>query len=149
MSLQGFEPRGSLAGDLTQATFPFIVSNGITVTAGNAVVLFAGYVENKDYSESNVGVLGVATATVTGTSGSATVGVICDPNVVYYNDADGALAQADVGKIYQVAISSGKMNIDQSTGADNSAGDFVLIKKDPDGDADASKGLLSYTKSVV
>ena len=142
MSLQGFEPRGSLAGDLTQATFPFIVSNGHTVTAGNAVCLVEGYLESLSPTDDASGVLGVAVGTVTGNSSSATVGVICDPNVVYFNDADGSLAQADLGKVYKVVTASGKMSIDQSTGATTSANHFVLIKKDPDGDRDASKGLF-------
>lgn len=149
MSIQGFEPRGSLSGDLTSATFPFIVSNAVVVTAGNAVVLHAGYVENAIYAQSDVGILGVAVETVTGSAASATVAVLCDTNVVYYNDANGSVAQADVGKIYQIALSSGKMAINQSTGNANTAGDFVLIKKDPDGDKDASKGLFKIYKSQL
>lgn len=148
--IQGYEPRGSLTGDLTQATFPFVVSNGVTITAGNPVALVGGYVENIDAIDSgDVGVLGVAVETVTGDSSSATVGVICDPDVVYYNDADGDLAQADVGKVYQTLITSGEAKIDESTGAADSANKFVLIKRDPDGDGDASKGLFKiYTSQL-
>ena len=150
MSLQGFEPRGSLAGDLTQATFPFIVKNATLITAGNAVVLNAGFVENATaLNDGFHGILGVATATVTGTTGSATVGVICDPNVVYYNDADGSLAQADVGKVYQIVVTSGKQYVDQTTGAAESANKMILIKKDPDGDKDASKGLFKIYSSQL
>jgi hypothetical protein len=151
MGIQGFEPRGSLSGNLTQATFPFIVSNGVLVTAGNAVALVSGYVENIDAIDGgDVGVLGVAVETVTGNSSSATCAIICDPNVVYYNDADGNVAQADIGKVYQTVIASGKMKIDQSTGAATSGNKFVLIKKDPDDDKDASKGLFKiYTSQLL
>lgn len=151
MSIQGFEPRGSLSGDLTQATFPFIVSNGVVVTAGNPVFINSGgYLDNIGIlSESAKGMLGVAVETVTGSSASATCGVICDPNVVYYNDADGDLAQADLGKVYQVTIASGKAKIDQSTGAVTSANKMILIKKDPDGDKNASKGLFKIYASQL
>jgi len=147
MSIQGFEPRGSLSGDLTQATFPFIVSNGVTVTAGNAVTLVSGYVENLGATDKDV--LGVAIETVTGSSASVEVGVLCDPNIVYYNDADGDVAQADIGKTYLVATSSGKQSIDQSTGQTTTAYPFVLLKKDPDGDKDASKGLFKIYRSQI
>ena len=149
MSIQGFEPRGSLSGDLTSATFPFIVKNGDYVTAGNAVALHAGFVETAIYAQSDVGILGVAVENVVGNAASATVLVLCDTNVVYYNDANGDIAQVDVGKIYQVAVSSGKMSINQSTGTDDTAGDFVLIKRDPDGDKDKSKGLFKIYKSQL
>lgn len=152
MAIQGFEPRGTTAGDLTQALMDFIVSNGVVVTAGNAVTLISGYVENQEKAVGRAGILGVAASTVTGTSASATVGVYCDPNITFYNDADGSLAQADIGNIYNTVITSGKMYIDQSTGTSAIASTslpFVLVKKDPDGDQDASKGLFKIYNSVL
>lgn len=153
MFTQGFEPRGSSVGDLVQALTPYVVSSGILVTAGNAVTLVAGYVENLEAGER---LLGVASKTVTGNSSSATVGVYCDPNITYYNDADGVLAQADVGKIYKTTTASGKMKIDQSeattpaVGAVTSAAyAFLLVERDPDGDGDASKGLFKPYNSQL
>jgi len=134
-----FEPRGSLTGDLTEALTNFIVSNTVIVTKGNSVTLVAGFVENAsgDVAED---VLGVAASTVTGTSASVEVGVYCDPNLLYYNDADGDLATADLGKVYRTL--AGGAQIDQSTGAADSTQQYILVKTDPDGDGDKSKGLF-------
>ena len=119
MFTQGFEPRGSSVGDLVQALTPYVVSNGVLVTAGNAVTLTNGYLDNLAAGER---LLGVASKTMTGDSSSSTMGVYCDPDITYYNDASAALAQADVGKIYQTTVSSGKMKIDESTAASPSTG---------------------------
>lgn len=134
-----FEPRGSITGDLTEALTNFIVSNGVTVTKGNAVSLVNGFVENLN-GLVNEDLLGVAASTVKGTSASVEVGVYCDPNILFYNDADANLATADLGKIYRTL--AGGAQIDGSTGAANSTQQFVLVGKNPDGDGDRSKGLF-------
>lgn len=141
-----FEPRSSITGDLTQALTYFRVSNGITVTKGNAVALILGYVENHAGTVAEE-LLGVAASTVTGTAASIEVGVYCDPNILYYNDADGSLAVADLGKVYRPT--AGGAQIDQSTGSANSTQDFILVKNDPDGDQDASKGLFKPFKTLL
>ena len=153
MYTQGFEPRGSSVGDLVQALTPFVVSNGVLVTAGNAVTLVNGYLENLAAGER---LLGVASETITGTSSSATVGVYCDPDITYYNDADDDLAQADVGKIYKTTVASGKMKIDESEATEAAVGavtsaaySFILVERDPDGDGDASKGLFKPYNSQL
>ena len=155
MYTQGFEPRSSTVGDLIEALTPFVVSNAVVITAGNAVTLVNGYVENLEAGER---LLGVASKTITGTSSSATVGVYCDPNITYYNDADDDLAQADVGKIYKTVVASGKMKIDESEAADISTGAsctasaeyaFILVERDPDDDGDASKGLFKPYNSQL
>lgn len=132
-----FEPRSSVAGDLTTALTYFKASNGVIITAGYAVSLVAGFVEN--IADTGDPLLGVSSETVTGTSTSTEVGIYCDPNMVYYNDADGSIINTDIGKVFRTTTSG---VIDQSTGAINTAYAFVCIKRDPDGDADASKGLF-------
>ena len=131
-----FIPRNSITGDSTGALTHFVVSNGVTITQGYAVTLVGGYVEV--IANTGEALLGVAAETVTG-DGSKKVGVHTDPNTIYYNDADGNLAQADVGKVYRTTAG---FKIDQSTGAVNTAYPFILVGIDPDGDGDASKGLF-------
>lgn len=143
-----FEPRGSITGDLTSAIQEFIVSNGVTCTKGYAVTLWNGYLENV---AANQPLLGVAAETVKGTTASVKCGVYCDPNILYYNDADGNNANADVGQAYQVTASR---RIDQSTGLDAEGANltkyqFILVKTDPDGDADRSKGLFKPFNSQL
>ena len=141
-----FLPQGSVTGDLTEALNYFNVSNGVTITKGNAVVLSGGYVENHDGSVADR-LLGVAAGTVTGTSASLEVGVYCDPNILYHNDADGDLTIDDVGKGFRVT--AGGTQIDESTATANSAVQFILVKRNPDGDDDKSKGLFKPYKMLL
>jgi|CXWL01.1.fsa_nt_gi hypothetical protein len=60
-------------------------------------------------------------------------------SALYYNDADGDLAQTNVGQLFDCVAASDQ--ISQSTASDTS-GSFQLLVIDPDGDADASKGLF-------
>jgi len=140
-----FEPRSSIAGDLTQALSYFKLSNAVVVTMGDALTIVNGFVERLDKAQAGVNqyLLGVAAETLTGTSASAEIGVYCDPNLLYYSDADGDLATADIGKIY--CVTTGANRIDQSTAkaaTTNTTFPFILVKTDPDGDNDASKGLF-------
>lgn len=148
MSQQGFQPRGTLAGDLTQATLPFIVSNAVTVTAGNAVTLVNGYLENIA-STSTTGILGVAAETVKGTSTSLTCAVYCDPNLVYYNTAETALVITSVGKVFKVATTSGKQYISATSGAVNSANHFIMLKRDPDDTENTKSGLFKIYGGIT
>ena len=141
-----FVPQGSITGDLTQALTYFTVSSGITITRGNAVVLTGGYVENHAGTVADR-LLGVAAETVTGTSASLQVGIYCDPNILYHNDADGDLTIAYVGTTFRVT--AGGTRIDQSTSAAESTTQFILVKRDPDGDGDASKGLFKPYKTLL
>ena len=67
--------------------------------------------------------------------------VFIDPAVslLYYNDSNGTLAQANLFQLFDVLAASDQ--IDQSSASDTS-GQFQLLVIDPDGDADASKGLF-------
>ena len=132
-----FLPQCSIVGDLTEALTYFVASSGITITKGNAVVLTGGYVENHNGTVADR-LLGVVAETVTGTSASLEVGVYCDPNIIYHNDADGDLTIDDVGKVFRVT--AGGTQIDESTATSESSTQFVLIKRDPDGNGDASTG---------
>jgi len=141
-----FVPQGSITGDLTQALTYFTASNGITITRGNAVALKGGYVENHAGTVADR-LLGVAAETITGTSASLQIGIYCDPNILYHNDASGDLTIAYIGTCFRVT--AGGTQIDQGTSAANSAIQFVLVKRDPDGDGDASKGLFKPYKTLL
>jgi len=64
--------------------------------------------------------------------------VIADPFALFMNDTAGSIAQADVGQFFDL------LDEDQLKDQDGhlTAGAFQLVKLDPDGDADASKGLF-------
>ena len=65
--------------------------------------------------------------------------VVIDPKMEYYNDADGSLAQAQIGTYYDLLAASDQ--IDQSTTTTYSA-QMVLMAIDPFNDGDASKGIF-------
>lgn len=58
--------------------------------------------------------------------------------MLYYNDANGDLALANLGQLFDLLAASDQ--IDQATASDAS-GQFQLVEIDPDNDGDASKGL--------
>lgn len=67
--------------------------------------------------------------------------VIVDPagTNLYYNDANGSLAQTNLGQCFDMTSTGDQ--IDTGTAADGTAV-FQLMQIDPDGDGDASKGLF-------
>ena len=77
--------------------------------------------------------------------------VIVDPSMEYYNDADGDLAQADVGTYHDLVAASDQ--IDQSSGSVAQEGDatngWILLEIDPHNDDDSSKGIFRNTKSQL
>ena len=138
-----FQPWGSLAGDLTEHTFPFRVSNGVTVTTGFPLIMVNGYLELANGTTADE-IVGVAAETVVGTATSAKALVYTDPNLVYAADSDAVHAFADIGDIFRV-VASGS-TIDTSSGAGSSQQAFVLVKVDPYEENDMSAGLFKiYT----
>ncbi|MFA6069757.1 MAG: hypothetical protein WC810_14335 [Janthinobacterium sp.] len=71
--------------------------------------------------------------------------VVVDKYSIWFNDTAGDLVAADEFKYFDLT--------DQDQIADqdghNTAGAFLLIKRDPDGDGDASKGLFVTTESYM
>ena len=59
--------------------------------------------------------------------------------LLWYNDSSGTLARTNLLNLFDVV--SGGNQVDQSTASETS-GQYQLIKIDPDGDGDASKGLF-------
>lgn len=60
--------------------------------------------------------------------------------VLYQNVANGALAQSNVGQLFNV-VSSNAGQIDQAS-ASSTSGQFQLVSLDPDNDGNTSKGLF-------
>lgn len=65
-------------------------------------------------------------------------------NYLFYNDSSGTLAQSNLGQFFSVTSES---QVDQSTATDTAVEQFRLVEIDPDGDADASKGLFQIAES--
>lgn len=72
--------------------------------------------------------------------------IIVNPDVLFYNDANGDLAATNEGQLFDTVAAGDQ--IDQSSASDTS-GQFQLIERDPDGDGDASKGLFRIAESQL
>jgi len=167
---KGFWPRKNIGGMELPEPFEFIIANSEVVTLGDAVTLVSGYIEVVDSGDPVLGVVvgivdrfgvpinhpdadhdGTVTGddTFTAAADNATdhkvkVQVIIHPDVLYYNDADSDLTAAEVGTYFDTTATG-----DQITGTGTTKGAFQLISLDPDGDADASKGLFKISESQL
>jgi len=168
---KGFWPKKNLTGPDLPVALEFILDDSETITIGDAVDLNAGFIQAVDAGDDVLGVVtGIVDSngvpvnhpdadvdgTVTGddtyvaasdntTVKQVKVQVITSPYVLFYNDADGDLAQAQVGTFYDTTATGDQ--IDQSSTTTN--GQFQLISIDPDGDGDASKGLFRISESQL
>lgn len=155
----------------------YIIANSATVKVGDAVrVNNAGFLVRAAAGEAILGVvvgisdlngLNIFTPQATGTTGSTLTPddqiavsstnqsdatrnvkgtVRLDPAGVlyYYNDADGDLAATNELQFFDNNASGNQ--ITQSTASDSN-GQWQLVKRDPDGDADLSKGLFRINES--
>lgn len=66
--------------------------------------------------------------------------------VLFYNDANGDLAQTNLLQFFDLASTSDQ--IDQATASDAN-GQFQLMQLDPDNDGDLSKGLFRVNESQL
>ena len=66
---------------------------------------------------------------------------------LFFNDADASLGQGNIGQFFN--INAGGAEIDVGTATDTANEQFRLISIDPDGDADASKGLFQITETQL
>lgn len=168
--MAGFYHYGQLNGAENPATIDVIIQNDATITTGDAVdINTAGGCQPADAGDAVFGIVvglvtqagiplasadsgdydGTYTAGVYGaetyvaasdnlTDKQIKAKVIADPFALFMNDTAGDLVQADdlqffdLAEEYQIADQNGHA----TTGA------FFLWKRDPDDDADASKGLF-------
>ena len=92
----------------------------------------------------------IGSGTVISASDNTTVAKIqavvnVSPHQEYFNDADGSLAQAQVGTYYDSLAASDQ--IDQST--TGSSGQWVLMSIDPENDGDASNGIFRIAEHAL
>lgn len=168
--MAGFEYRGQLNGAENPVVLTVPIAASSAVKVGDAVKLqtFAsgsgvlratggskilgvvqGIVNNVGIDLDNAdpasfaGTWASSTGTYTASSANMTVKtvsvlIVVDKNAIWYNDAAGDFAAADIMKAFDLADQD---QVADQNGAD-AAGALRLIKLDPDGDGDASKGLF-------
>lgn len=66
------------------------------------------------------------------------------PEYLFYNDSDDTLARTNLFQWFDV---NDENDVDVATASDSTVGQVRLIEIDPDGDADASKGLFQICES--
>ncbi|OGO14231.1 MAG: hypothetical protein A2Y53_03755 [Chloroflexi bacterium RBG_16_47_49] len=163
--MAGFEYRGQINGAENPVLENLIIANSQTITIGDAISMSGGYVI---VGTSSTRIYGVVVGIVTNkgidldsakadeydgtwTSSSNTYvatsdnvtdkkirAVVCpDPYALWYNDSDGDHVAADLKLFIKLADED---QIDESE-TSATVGQFQVWKLDPDGDADASKGL--------
>lgn len=171
-SVKGFKFRKNLYGVDQPASQDLIIGNSQTLTIGDAVrVNDAGYLAVCAAGDAILGILtgivdqngtNIFSPRATGTTGSTltpddtiTVSstnqsdatrylkgqVQLDPAGanLYYNDADDSLAQTNLMQFFDTTSSADQISV---SSASDTSGGFQLIRLDPDGDGDASKGLF-------
>lgn len=172
----GFFLRKSLIGQESPTTTDILIAGSATLIVGQLVrVNTSGFVVPAATGEVFAGVLAgivdknginVFTGRATGTSGATITGddtiatasdnasnaaknlkaqVILDPagQLLFYNDADGSLANTNMFQFFDVA-SGTQVTVGS---ASDSNGQVQLVAIDPDGDADASKGLFRLNET--
>lgn len=65
-------------------------------------------------------------------------------NYLFYNDSDDTLARTN---LFQYFDTNDENDVDVASASDTTVGQVRLIEIDPDGDADASKGLFQIVES--
>lgn len=175
--MAGFEYRGQLNGADNPITLTVPIGTSKTIKVGDAVKLDAfsdgGGIERATSGEEILGIcVGIvdkngidldntsadnydgtwtsSTKTYVAASDNMTDKlvsglVVVDKNAIWYNDTAGSLAAADILKFFD--LTDQDQVADQN--GDNDAGALILIKRDPDGDGDASKGLFIIAESEL
>lgn len=171
-----FQYRGQLNGAENPVVLDVLVGNSDAVVVGRAVKLdtlvngggiiaatagakvlgiLIGLTDKNgiDLDNSTQAITGTwtsSTQTFTAASDNMTVDgvrgkVVVDPNSLWYNDAAGDMVVADEYKYFD--LTSAAQIADQN--GHDTAGAFQLIKRDPDGDADASKGIFRIVETQM
>lgn len=169
-----FQYRGQLNGAANPVILPMLIANSSTVVVGRAVKmqslgsgggviaatagsLVAGIVQgivdkngiDMDNSvQSITGTWTSSTQSFASSSTNTTVDlvkalVVVDKQALWYNDSAGDMAVADEYKFFDLLSAA---QVADQNGHDT-AGAFQLIKRNPDGDDDASKGIFRIAES--
>lgn len=175
----GFYPRGNLLGGAnTQPMYDFIIANSATIKIGDAVrENTAGFTVRAAAGEAILGVvegivdangINVFSPRATGVTGTTLTPddqvavsstnqsdatrnikaqVKLDPagHILYYNDADSDLAATNDFQFFDSNAAGNQIVV----GGSDSNGQWQLIKRDPDGDGDLSKGLFRIAEGIL
>ena len=117
------------------------VVSGLVIGGGGSVPVNAFQFDTVRTGHTNSGDDTVVTAS---NNSSRAVAVYAEilvglPDILFYNDSDNTLAQANLFQCFDVDSSSDQITV--STASDVS-GQMQLVELDPDNDADVSKGLF-------
>ncbi len=114
----------------------------------NAPLNSLGYINGTGATVTGDDTVTTASDNSSRTSHWVMVEVAVDPagNDLYYNDANGDLAQTNIMQLFDVVAAADQ--IDASSASDTS-GQFQLISIDPDADADASKGVFRMAEKQL
>lgn len=144
-----------------------IAKDSVTFTIGDAVrINTSGYVDICDAGEYVVGVIAqvvdadgypltpdsATTHDYTMDSDNTTVDqnligfIPALPHYLFWNDADADLSAIDIGQYFDLISSS---QVDGDSNHDTTTKTVRLWQYDPDGDADASKGLFNFVESQI
>ena len=168
-----------LGGANTPPSYDYIIANSVTIKIGDALLINeAGFVRRSAAGEPILGVcvglvdvngINVFSPRASGTTGSTLTPddtlatsstnqsdavrnlkaqIQLDPAglLLYYNDADADLAATNDFQFYDSSAAGNQ--ITGSTNLDTN-GQWQLVKRDPDGDADLSKGLFRINESQM
>ena len=167
--MAGFRLRGHLLGAQNPAQTEVIIDNEEVMTIGDAITMVAGFAvpcgaddrifgivtgiitnagidldscDADDYDGTWVSSTNTYTAAANNeTVKKVKVRVIADPYALFYNDANGTLTQA-MEFLHFSLTDEDQIAYDSSSAT---VGEMQLWKRDPDGDADLSKGLFRIT----
>jgi len=143
--------RGRLDGRSNFSQHTFVVTNGVTITAGD-FVYFDGSGRVTNSSVATQLLVGMALQTVTGTTGTVAVQVCIDPNMTYLlkNDNSGTtFAATQVGTKFDLIGATGAQLVDTST--TGTSGQLVCLEYNPQIDpvkGDTTYGLFMVQESV-
>ena len=172
----GFVPRGQIIGEQSPGVVSLIIANSETIYVGGAVKMSSGFVAAGAAGNKLIGIcVGIVTnkginldnATTDDYDGTWTEGgfgtgnyvatsdnetdkkvraLVCiDKNTQYYNDTASTLTTAMLFDFLN--LTSATQLAAHATG--EVAGQFQIVKLDPDGDSDASKCLVKLAESQL
>ena len=161
--MAGFSPRKSLITKDEPTLLYFIIDNSDTIQIGDAIMINTdGHAVVATAGEEVAGIAvqvvdknGKAVDCDSGTTDTWTVesdnetdkayevGIIASPFMLFSNDSDDTLATTNLMMFFDLIDEN---TIDASSASDSN-GQFQLVGLDPDGDADASKGLFKISES--
>ena len=140
---------GCYDGDTNFATYSFIVTSGVTVTAGDFVYFASGKITNASIAGALL--VGMAMETVVG-DGTATALVCVDPDMRYLLDNDNVdttFAATHVGTKFDLTGATGAQLVD--TSSTGTTGQLLCLEYNPQIDpvsSDTSYGVFVIQESI-